>query len=84
MYLNYTYEMSKTKLTLSVDEAVIERAKRFSRRNDTTVSALVTHFLASLDAEDGERAPITARLIGALAPEGSREEYREHLEQKYR
>ncbi len=41
--------MAKTKLTLSVEKAVIERAKRFSRRNDTTVSEIVTHFLSSLE-----------------------------------
>jgi len=76
--------MAKTKLTLSVDEAVIERAKRFSRRNDTTVSELVTHFLASLEAEGGEGAPITGRLVGALSPDGSRQEYREYLDEKYR
>ena len=37
--------MAKRKLTLSVDGAVIERAKHFSRRNQTTVSQLVTEFL---------------------------------------
>jgi hypothetical protein len=76
--------MAKTKLTLSVEQAVVEQAKRFSKRNDTTVSELVTHFLASLEEADGESAPITARLVGALSPQGSREEYHEYLEQKYR
>jgi hypothetical protein len=75
--------MPKTKLTLSIDKNVVERAKRFSRRNDTTVSALVTQFLASLEEGGTESAPITSRLIGALAPEGSVEEYHEYLEQKY-
>lgn len=75
--------MAKTKLTLSVEKTVIERAKRFSKRNDTTVSELVTRFLASLEDEDGESTPVTARLVGALSPEGSREEYHEYLERKY-
>ena len=37
--------MAKTKLTLSVDKALIVRAKRFSQRNDTTISELVSRFL---------------------------------------
>ncbi len=76
--------MAKTKLTLSVDKAVIARAKRFSRRNDTTVSQLVTRFLASLGEEGDEPAPITSRLVGVLAPDGSVDEYRAYLEEKYR
>ena len=76
--------MAKTKLTLSVEKAVIERAKRFSRRNDTTVSEMVTHFLSSLEDDDVEPTPITSRLIGVLSPEGSREEYHEYIEEKYK
>ena len=76
--------MAKTKLTLSVDESAIRRAKRFSRRNQTTVSELVSRFLASLDEHDDDAAPITARLRGVLPADASVEEYREHLESKYR
>ncbi len=47
--------MPKKKLTLSVDVTVIERAKQFSRRNQTSVSQLVTEFLGSLE-EEGARA----------------------------
>lgn len=75
--------MAKTKLTLSVERSVIERAKRYSKRNDTTVSELVSQFLASLEEEDGGAAPITARLMGALAPAGSMAEYYEYLDEKY-
>ena len=75
--------MPKTKLTLSVDKHVVERAKRFSRRNDTTVSALVTQFLASLGEGGTDSAPVTSRLIGALAPEASVEEYHDDLAKKY-
>ncbi len=45
--------MTETKLTLSVDRALVARAKQFSRRNDTTVSELVSRFLASLDDDRG-------------------------------
>ena len=74
--------MSKKKLTLSVDAAVIERAKRFSRRNDTTVSKLVSEFLASLRNESGKSTPIVTRLRGVLPSSVSRDEYRDHLKAK--
>lgn len=76
--------MAKTKLTLSVDEATIKRAKRFSERNQTTVSELVSRFLSSLDDHEAVVAPITSRLRGVLPTDVSVEDYREHLESKYR
>jgi len=75
--------MTKTKLTLSVDPRVVEKAKRFSRRNDTTVSRLVQDFLASLEDSVESAAPITARLRGVLPAAVSRAEHRAHLESKY-
>jgi len=75
--------MAKRKLTLSVDGAVIERAKRFSRRHQTTVSRLVTEFLGSLDDEEERAAPIVARLRGVLPSTVSREEHFRHLESKH-
>jgi hypothetical protein len=75
--------VAKTKLTLSVDESVIKRAKRFSRRNQTTVSELVSRFLSSLGEHEDEAAPITSRLRGVLSSDASVEEYHEHLESKY-
>jgi len=75
--------MAKRKLTLSVDGTVIERAKRFSRRNQTTVSELVTEFLGSLDDQEERAAPIVARLRGVLPTTVSRDEYLEHLEAKH-
>lgn len=74
--------MPKKKLTLSVDEAVIERAKRFSRRNRTSVSALVTGFLASLEDREGS-TPIVSRLRGVLPSTATRDDYRAHLEAKH-
>ncbi len=75
--------MAKTKLTLSVDKALIVRAKQFSRRNDTTVSELVSRFLASLDDDRDRAAPITSRLRGVRSPGVKREEHQRHLEVKH-
>ena len=76
--------MPKTKLTLSVDSAVVERAKRFSRLNDTSVSQLVSSFLGALEDEGGNATPVVTRLRGVLPSSASREEYRAHLEAKHK
>jgi Family of unknown function (DUF6364) len=76
--------MPKTKLTLSVDQSVVERAKRFSRRNQTTVSQLVQEFLGSLEDSTHVATPVVSRLRGVLPSHVSRDEYREHLEEKHR
>ena len=84
------------KLTLSVDEAVIARAKGFARRAETSISALVERYLAALtgalDKSGSAGAeplspfpPVTARLSGLLSGKGGdRESYRRHLDEKYR
>ena len=76
--------MAKKKLTLSVDEAVVERAKRFSRRNETSVSRLVTEFLASLEDEEAISAPLVSRLRGVLPSSVTRDEFLSHLEAKHK
>ena len=75
---------TKKKLTLTVDAAVVERAKRFSRRNDTSVSELVNAFLASLEDDGGAATPVVTRLRGVLPSTASLDEYRAHLEEKHR
>ncbi len=75
--------MPRKKLTLSVEEQVIDRAKRFAEREGTSVSELVTRFLGSLGNESATVTPIVARLRGVLKKPGSLEEYHSHLERKY-
>jgi hypothetical protein len=76
-----------TKLTLSVDERVVSRAKRYAALRGTSVSRLVEEYLAlaSRRADDEqEMPPILARLRGVL--KGSRldeRDYRRHLKQKH-
>lgn len=76
--------MPKKKLTLSIEAAVVERAKRFSRRNETSLSDLVTQFLATLEDDHSTSSPIVSRLRGVLPSSVSREDYREHLGEKHR
>ena len=75
--------MSKKKLTLSVEETVVERAKQFSRRNQTSVSKLVTEFLGSLEEGGASPTPVVRRLRGVLPSSVTRDEYRAHLAAKH-
>lgn len=74
------------KLTLSIDESVIKRARRYSRRHNVSISRLVTNYLAGLDNPmRGLPASRTVnRLRGILPADVRVEEHREHLEKKYR
>lgn len=76
--------MNRKKLTLSVDERVIRRAKRFSKRHGKSVSQLVSEFLASLGSGSAPETPIVTRLRGILPRTASRDEHRRHLEKKHR
>jgi hypothetical protein len=79
------YGMDETKLTIRIDRATLERAKRYAREHGTSLTRLVTGHLERLGAND-ERlgdAPVTRRLSGVLPPEASLQDYRDHLERKH-
>lgn len=74
------------KLTLSVDEGVIERAKAYARAQGTSVSGLVEKLLelAATPATAPGRAPaVLTKLRGSLK-RGSAADYHRYLERKYR
>jgi hypothetical protein len=77
--------MSRKKLTLSVDEQVIEQARRYSRRHNTSISQLVSNYLAQLDANRGDVAvsPTVRRLTGILPTDTSVEDYQRYLVEKH-
>ena len=79
------------KLTLSVDKNVIERAKRFSRRQRKSLSKLVEGYLRELTGVSSGREDITpkvAALSGVIPPGAIRGErrvdYADFLVEKYR
>lgn len=62
-----------TKLTLSIDSSVIAKARRISKHRRTSVSAMFSNYIASLEedtAEIQELPPITRRVLemGAKLP----------------
>jgi hypothetical protein len=74
-----------SKLTLNVDDEVIDRAKRLAERRGTSVSQLVERYLDLLTRppRKTDDPPVLARLrgmIGGVDPG----EHRRHLERKYR
>lgn len=50
------------KLTLNIDEGVIESGKEYARRNRTSLSRIVGEFLRSLGSRPGKADPVIARL----------------------
>lgn len=81
--------MSK-KLTLRLDEDVIERAKAYAAERGTSVSRLVEDYFRALRSADTNEtddwrtqlSTPTRQFLGALE-DGGEEHYKKHLEDKY-
>jgi hypothetical protein len=75
-----------SKLTLSVDDAVILRAKRYAKKQGVSVSKMVESYLAAV-AEPPVRAPaytpILRSVMGVLKSADIKD-YKRHLTTKYR
>ncbi len=76
------------KLTLRIDEDLIEQAKRFSEKNGKSVSKIVSDYFSILfgkyPSSDTEITPTVQSLRGAL--KGSKidkKDYKIYLEKKY-
>ena len=76
-----------SKLTLSVDDGVVSRAKRFAKQNGVSVSEMVETYLAAISgSSSGEKKPsppILRSLRGSLK-KADLNEYRKHAAAKYR
>lgn len=77
-----------TKLTLRMDEDLIQRAKAFAKERGKSVSQIVADYFASLDQKPQERGtdltPIVRSLKGTLrGADADVEDYRRHLEERY-
>lgn len=78
-----------TKLTLNINESVIESAKSFAREHKTSLSKLIENYLSSLTKEDNKESkisPLVESLTGVIPdndPNDYRKEYYDYLEKKY-
>ena len=72
------------KLTLSVDEQIIEKARTYSKKHKTSISRLVSVFLDRLSESDSLTTPRVRRLMGILPPDVDEAAYHRHLDEKHR
>lgn len=76
----------KKKLTLRIDERLLEQAKRYAARHHISLSELVEMFFRSLGETDEETHAALVRRLTGLLPESVDVEqlYGDHLLEKYR
>ncbi|HMO51299.1 MAG TPA: DUF6364 family protein [Kiritimatiellia bacterium] len=76
-----------TKLTLRLDDSLINRAKHAAEKRGKSVSQMVAEFFDSLDGATPRKPgypPITTALLGSLRGASmTKEDYRRHLRDKY-
>ena len=81
-----------TKLTLALDQDIIDRAKQYASQRNTSISKLVENFLARItvlnpqDEPAEDISPLVKRLSGVLALPSdldTKQAYRDHLSDKY-
>jgi len=75
-----------SKLTLSVNDRVVSRAKRYAKQHGVSVSDMVEAYLAAVAGRStpaADDAPILRSLRGSLK-KADLDEYRKHLATKYR
>jgi len=79
--------MTAIKLTLRIDEELLERAKQHSRRTGRSVSRLVEDYFRFITGEEPSappKSPIVDSLRGLLRGSDLDEEaHRRHLERKH-
>ena len=74
----------QAKLTLSIDPAVVIRAKRYSKKSGVSITQMVEAYLDSVTrpACGDEKTPVLNALRGTLR-KGDIEDYRRYLVAKY-
>ncbi len=76
--------MLKTKLTVRVDPELLENAKKFASKNNTTLTDLIDSFFKQIPVQSSLKdAPTVRYLTGVLSANVSTEDYKTHLDEKY-
>jgi hypothetical protein len=76
----------QTKLTLRLEESLIQKAKSYAKQHDKSLSKVVSDYFQILtgQTERTKTPPITRSLIGVLESKDIDEgDYKRHLEEKY-
>jgi hypothetical protein len=76
------------KLTLSLDKKVIDQAKKYAKRNKTSLSKLIESYLGKVSAGDKEEltiSPLVKSLSGIIqSPSDRKKGYSGYLAEKYK
>ena len=77
-----------TKLTINIDQNVIEEAKFYAKNNSVSLSKLIENYLLSLTKENTETtkiSPLVESLTGVISLESKdyKKEYSDYLSKKY-
>lgn len=80
-----------TKLTLRLDNRVIEKAKKKARKKGVSLSRMVEDYfksVAEIEQNEVRESPVLYEIAGVLTgktrAEKAKSEYRKHLSEKYR
>lgn len=90
IFTRKTIKSMDKKLTLSLDERVIEKAKVYAKQHQVSLSRLIEAYLSALidnKPKDIEITPLVKSLSGVVEiPDGfdHRSEYADYLMEKYR
>ncbi|CAM4250520.1 DUF6364 family protein [Flavobacterium terrigena] len=77
-----------TKLTLNIDQNIIEEAKFYAKNNSVSLSKLIENYLLSLtkrNTEETKISPLVESLTGVISLESAdyKKEYSDYLSKKY-
>ena len=74
----------QTKLTLRLEDSVIEQAKSYAKEHDKSLSQVVADYFQILTQQPEKPviSPVTKSLIGVLSGIDQKD-YKKHLEEKY-
>ena len=76
----------QTKLTLRLEDSLIQQAKYYAKQHDKSLSQVVADYFKILiqQSQQPVSSPITQSLIGVLdASKIDEKDYKQHLEEKY-
>jgi hypothetical protein len=77
-----------TKLTLNIDQNIIEEAKSYAKNNSVSLSKLIENYLLSITAKDSKKtkiSPLVESLTGVISLEDTdyKKDYADYLSKKY-
>ena len=78
------------KLTLSLNEKIIETAKHYAKSNNTSLSKLIESYLGTLtnkEKKENEITPLVKSLSGLISMDDDidvKDEYTQYLMEKYK